>query len=236
MFWILLTVAFAGTASWVAVQITGHWSTGLASALWVTIGASLFLFAWVSALTPQGWRLTPLLVPYLFILGVIATVWLTVPGKMMAPNLAMGWVAVHIVLSVITYALVTIASVAALAAFLQERALKNKRPTTLSRLLPSVIDSEKLLVRLLVAAETVLGFGVVSGMALQYETNGSLLTPDHKTLLSLAAFVVIGALLLAHRLTGVRGKAATRLVLLAYLLLTLGYPGVKFITSILIGK
>jgi ABC-type uncharacterized transport system permease subunit len=52
--------------------------------------------------------------------------------------------------------------------------------------------------------------------------------------LSVATFVVIGGLLIAHAATGVRGRRAARLVLLAFLLLTLGYPGVKFVTDILI--
>jgi ABC-type uncharacterized transport system permease subunit len=145
-----------------------------------------------------------------------------------------GWVATHIVLSVVTYGLVTVAAVAALAAFLQERALKDKRPTTLTRLLPSVADAESLVVRLLLAGEVVLAFGLVSGMAVQYLETGSLLTVDHKTLLTIASFVVIGVLLLAHFITGVRGRMVTRLVLLAYLLLTLGYPGVKFVTEVLL--
>jgi ABC-type uncharacterized transport system permease subunit len=35
--------------------------------------------------------------------------------------------------------------------------------------------------------------------------------------------------------TGVRGRQSARYVLLAYLLLTLGFPGVKFVTDVLIG-
>jgi ABC-type uncharacterized transport system permease subunit len=52
--------------------------------------------------------------------------------------------------------------------------------------------------------------------------------------LTLAAFVVIAVLLLAQRWAGMRGRRAARLVLLGYLLLTLGYPGVKFVTDVLI--
>jgi ABC-type uncharacterized transport system permease subunit len=51
--------------------------------------------------------------------------------------------------------------------------------------------------------------------------------------LTIAAFVVIGGLLVCHYGSGVRGKMAARIVLLAYLLLTLGYPGVKFVTDVL---
>ena len=57
---------------------------------------------------------------------------------------------------------------------------------------------------------------------------------DHKTILTVTAFLVIGGLLIAQRVSGVRGRLAARFVLLAYLLLTLGYPGVKFVTDILL--
>ena len=45
--------------------------------------------------------------------------------------------------------------------------------------------------------------------------------------------LIVIFLLFLHYRTGLRGRATTRVVLLAYLLLTLGYPGVKFVTDIL---
>ena len=54
-----------------------------------------------------------------------------------------------------------------------------------------------------------------------------------KTVLTVTTFAVIGGLLWAHFKTGLRGRKAARIVLLAYLLLTLGYPGVKFVTDII---
>ena len=119
--------------------------------------------------------------------------------------------------------------------FLQERALKRKQPTMLSRLMPSIADGEALELRLLAGAGLVLGIGIVTGMALQYFASGRLLVFDHKTLLSLLAFAVICLLLALRYRSGLRGRRAARLVLLAYLLLTLAYPGVKFVTDVLIG-
>ena len=84
------------------------------------------------------------------------------------------------------------------------------------------------------AAEVVLGVGVLSGMATQYLNVGPLLVLDRKTLFSLLAFVVIGLLLWLNWSTGLRGRRATRFVLAAYLLLTLAYPGVKFVKDVLL--
>jgi 2C-methyl-D-erythritol 2,4-cyclodiphosphate synthase len=65
--------------------------------------------------------------------------------------------------------------------------------------------------------------------------SGELLAFDHKTVLSLLAFAIIGALLVLQFRSGLRGRRAARLVLAAYLLLTLAYPGVKLVTDVLIG-
>lgn len=233
-YWLTLALAVVGPVAWSVAQLADRWNTGLSVALWVSIATSMVIFAVLAVVTREGWRLTPLLVPYLAGLGLIATIWQQAQGRPLVQGAPTAWVEFHIFVSVTTYALLTLAAVAALATFLQERALKAKKPTALTRLLPSIADSERLSGALLIGSETVLGLGLVSGMALQYLETGVLLRLDHKTLLSLTAFAVIGLLLVGHRLVGVRGRMAARLVLLAYLLLTLAYPGVKFVTEVLL--
>jgi ABC-type uncharacterized transport system permease subunit len=233
VFWLLLAVAFAGPLLWVWVGILPGWRTGLAAALWATVTMSLVVFAVVAAATRQGWRLAPLLMPYLLVLGVLATIWQDQPGRPFAAAAPEAWIGLHIAFSVVTYAVLTVAAVAGLAGFLQDRAIKGKRTNRLVRLMPSIADSEALQVRLLGFCAVVMGLGVITGMAIQFFTSAALLVFDHKTLLSLATLAVIVGLLVAHWRSGVRGRRAARLVLLAYLLLTLGYPGVKFVTDIL---
>ena len=226
-------VAVAGPLNLVLASMAGVWRTDLAMSLWVTVTATMGVFAVIAILARDTWRLTPLISAYMATLGVLAVIWGQVPHKPLGAAASGGWIGIHIGVSVATYAFVTIAAVAALAAFLQERALKRKQPTALTRLLPSVIDCEGLEVRLLVLGEIVLALGLATGMALQYGETGSFLVFDHKTVLTITAFVVIGALLFAHFRTGLRGRKAARIVLLAYLLLTLGYPGVKFVTDVI---
>ena len=234
VFWGLLLLAAGGALARVGVQLSGPWQTGFAATLWVTVAATSLLFLAVAAMTPQAWRLAPLVTGYMVVLGILATVWQHAPGQPVVTGAAEGsWFAVHIVTATLTYALVTVAAVAALAAFLQERALKRKRPTALTRMLPPVADCDRLVVGLLAAGEAVLAFGLATGIALQWRETGDLLTFDHKTVLTIAAFVVIGFLLVMHFSVGVRGRRAARIVLVAYVLLTLGYPGVKFVTDVL---
>ena len=234
VFWAVLGVAAAGSMSWAAALLADQWHTGLSPALWVSISASLIVFMALAAVSAHAWRLTPLLLPYLLLLGVIATVWAQAPERPMPGGAPAGWLGVHIVVSLLTYALLTIAAVAGLGVVLREWALRRKRPAGLTSLLPSVADCENLQFRLLVAGEVVLGAGLLSGIATQYGENGRLIEFDHKTLLSILAFVLIGGLLFAHARTGMRGRRAARYALFAYLLLTLAYPGVKFVTDVLL--
>lgn len=234
VFWCVIAVAVVGPVTWVVVQLGGTWHTGFSVNLWATIAVSMLIFAGLSAANRHVWRLTPLMLPYMLLLAVAATVWSQAPERPLSAAAPTGWIQVHILTSVLTYALFTIAAVAGLGVFLQERALKAKRPSPLTRSLPSIADGESLQVRLMVAAETVLGLGMLSGMATEYLTIGALMRFEHKTLLSSLAFLVIAALLVAHYRTGMRGRRAARLVLVAYLLLTLAYPGVKFVTDVLL--
>jgi ABC-type uncharacterized transport system permease subunit len=234
LFYVVLVLAVAGPVTLVMVRlVAGAWSTGFAMSLWVSIAATMALFLVLTAVTRHAWRLTPLLAPLLLLLGIIAALWEKAPAQPIADAVPAAWLDFHIVVAVGTYGLLTIAAVAAAAVFLQERALKAKHPTALTRRLPAVSESETLEVGFLAAAEAVLALGVASGMAAEHFRHAALLPFDHKTVLSLAAFVVIGALLLARRINGIRGRRAARWALLAYLLLTLAYPGVKFVTDVL---
>jgi ABC-type uncharacterized transport system permease subunit len=214
-------------------QYAQGWRTGLAPTLWTAVVASLAVFAVAAAAWRAAWRLAPLLLPYLILLALAAIVWHSAPERPLAGSAPATWIRLHIVFSVLTYAVLTICAIAGLAAFLQERALKGKRRGTLVQLLPSLSDAEGLELRLLGVSAVILGLGVVTGMATQFFETGMLLVFDHKTLLSLATFAVILGLLAARRRQGLRGRRAARLVLVAYLLLTLAYPGVKFVTDVL---
>jgi ABC-type uncharacterized transport system permease subunit len=232
-FWAVAALAVAGPAVLAIALLSGAWRTDFGTALWVSVAISAALFAGLALTSRAGWRLAPLLMPYLLILGVLATVVRGEPRPMIGGAPAV-WIDLHIFVSVLTYALLTLAAMASLAVFLQERALKRKRPSRLTRMLPAVLESETMAGRLLAASEVVLGLGVASGMATLYFETGDILKIDHKTLLSLVVFALIGALLIGHRVCGVRGRLAARVVLVAYLLLTLAYPGVKFVTQVLL--
>jgi len=233
-FWATLLVATAGSLAWAGSLVADSWHTGFSVALWVSIATTLVVFVGLSAVSSHAWRLTPLLLPYLLLLGIVATVWTHGPERPLPIIQTMAWLDVHIAVSVLTYALVTLAAVAGLAVMLRERALRGKRSSAPLRGLPSVADCERLEFRLLAAGEIVLGIGLITGVATQYTEDGRLIDFGHKTVLALIVFAVIAILLIAHQRIGVRGRRAARYVLAAYILLTLAYPGVKFVTDVLL--
>lgn len=234
VFWAVLGIAAAAALARVGFQVAHAWQTGFAASLWVSVAATGLLFLITAVISLQAWRLAPFVTGIMLILAVLASVWQSAPGRPLIAGAAdTPWIVVHIAVATVTYGLVTIAAAAAVAAFLQQRALKRKERTALNRLLPSVVDCDRIVVGLLLAGEAVLAVGLATGIALQWRETGAPLVFDHKTVLTIAAFVVIGGLLFAHWRVGVRGRQAARLVLFAWLLLTLGYPGVKFVTDVL---
>jgi len=56
----------------------------------------------------------------------------------------------------------------------------------------------------------------------------------HKTVLSIAAWIVLGTLLLGHQLYGWRGKKAVRWTLGGWALLLLGYFGSKVVLELIL--
>ncbi len=234
LFWLLLGVGLIGSVLTVVLLFAPGWRTGLGSALWATVAVSLVLFAAVSALSSEARRLAALLLPYLVLIGALATISQDLPERPLAAGGLGAWTGAHIVFALLAYGFLTIGAVAGAGAFVQERALKAKRPTRLSRLLPSIADGERLQVRMLSLSAILLFCGLATGIASRYTFDGRLLAWDHKTVLSLCTLIALCGVLIAHSTNGLRGRQAARIVLLAYLLLTLSYPGVKFVTDVVV--
>lgn len=229
-----ILLAAAGPVLWCLHVLQTGWRIDFSFTLWVSTTVTLLFFAGLSIASATLRQMAVLALPYLAVLlavsvlsnGVHDRVLGVVPG---------GWISSHILLAVITYALITLAAISGLAVFLKERALKSRQTGLFSKSLPPVADAERAQDRLLQAGEVVLGLGLVTGIAIHVQQSRPLLELDHKTLLTLLAFVVIGGLLLLQRRSGLRGRRAAQIVMIAYLLVTLAYPGVKFVTDFLQG-
>jgi ABC-type uncharacterized transport system permease subunit len=233
--WLGLAVAIAGPAVWLAQSFADGWRTGFATALWLAILVSMACYAGLVALVRGAEKLAPLLAFYLVALAGVATFWQHAPERPLVGQPPEAWLIAHVLMALAAYGLATLAAVAGLGVFLQERALKSKRPTEFTRRLPSIAEGEALLANLLMASGAVLAVALISGSILSWFTFAAPLKFDHKTVLSLATFMAIACLVFVHRRGGMSGRRAARYVLFAYLLLTLAYPGVKFVTDVILG-
>ena len=222
----------------VAFTMQGGWSGDFIHTLWVTVAASVLIFAGLTVMNRAALGLSGLFVPLVTATVFFAMNWqvFIAPEHAGPVKLAEGgaWIFIHVVTAVVTYALLTIAACASLAVWIKEHALKTRARNFLADSLPAVMAAEGLQLRLLMVAEAILAVSLLSGMAVEYVTAGIFLSFSHKETLSLLAFALIAFLLLAHYRFGVRGRRASRLLLLAYLLVVLGYPGVKFVFDVLV--
>jgi ABC-type uncharacterized transport system permease subunit len=234
LFWCSLAVAVAGCAALTIVTFSTGWRTGFSPALWATITATLVIFVAVSAFCREGHKLASGLLPYLIVLGTLAVIWQNQAERPFLTSAPTIWVLLHIGFSLATYAVLTLAAIAGLSALIQERSLKTKRETILTAAFPTLSASEALEARLLGYSAAILVVGLLTGMTIHYLQTGSLFDISHKALLSILTLVIVVVLLIARKVSGLRGQKAARLALLAYLMLTLAYPGVKFVTDILL--
>ena len=111
---------------------------------------------------------------------------------------------------------------------------QNNQSNKITTLLPSINECNYIQTKLLIFAEAILICGFFSGLSLQYFLTGAISIIDHKAIFTILAMVVIAIILFLQERSGVRGKIAVRFIMLAYLLLTLAYPGVKFVAQIVI--
>lgn len=234
--WAALLLGCGGALAVVVVPATleGGWNTSFANALWASTAITLVLYAGLCRAQEAAIRLLPVVMPYLMGFALLGNVWAGMETVRILTRTPPFWTMFHIVVALLTYGLLSLAAMAALAGFLQERALKAKKRTGLTRRLPSAADADDMAHHLLIASEGVLGVGLISGTLLILMGGGGGVGMMHKILLSWLAFLVIGGLLIARALWGVRGRLAARLMLLAYLLLTLAFPGIKFVSDFLL--
>ena len=213
---------------------THEWGVGLSTALMGNILATQVAFGLLLIFFNETIRLSIFLGPYL-LLAFFLVVWSSFNvSEMPLNNSASAWLLFHIASSILAYGLVTIGAIAGLATIVRDRALKRRIRSRYLEQLPSVLSTARIELVGLWSAEAVLGLGIVFGVAAEFMSTGQYFELSHKSLFSLLAFALIGVLLLLHLRSGLRGRFAARLALAAYLLVSLGYPGVKFVNDILV--
>lgn len=144
------------------------------------------------------------------------------------------YIATHVVLSILAYSLLTIASMQALLLAYQNRALKNKQLTTSMRLLPPLQTMEALLFEFLWVGEILLSLAIVSGFIFLEDMFAQHLA--HKTVFALVAWFIYALLLWGRHQLGWRGNTAIRWTLAGFICLMLAYFGSKLALEIILHR
>ena len=143
-------------------------------------------------------------------------------------------VEIHVLLSVLAYAVLALAAAQSVLVYVQRRFLAVHRPGGFLNALPPLESTESLLFALLAAGFGLLTLSLVSGFFYLEDMFAQHLV--HKTVLSCAAWAVFGALLFGRWRFGWRGRRAVQFTLGGYALLLLAYFGSKLVLELVIGR
>jgi ABC-type uncharacterized transport system permease subunit len=163
------------------------------------------------------------------LLALLTTTLLERPGNTIALQNGLG---LHIILSLLAYSMLALATLQALLLATQNHFLHNHKPNGLIRTLPPLQDMESLLFQLIIAGVILLSLGFLSGFIYLDGLFGHQVA--HKTLLSILAWVTYSTLLFGHWRYGWRGKIAIRWTIIGFVLLMLAFWGSKFVIEYLV--
>jgi ABC-type uncharacterized transport system permease subunit len=140
----------------------------------------------------------------------------------------------HVVFALIAYSVLSIAALLAILLALQERALRRRQFGGLVNALPPLTLLESLVFQLIGVGFILLTVTLISGILFVDNLFAQHLI--HKTVLSIAAWVVFGALLFGRWRHGWRGRRAVRLILIGMVLLLLAFFGSRFVLELLLKR
>ena len=136
--------------------------------------------------------------------------------------LPIDWqIKLHVTFGLLAFSVLSVAAVLAILLALQEHALRNRRLNGIATALPPLTLTETLMFQLINAGFALLSLTLLSGILFVDNLFAQHLV--HKTVLSIAAWIVFGALLFGRWRYGWRGRRAVQLTLAGTVLLLLAY-------------
>ena len=141
---------------------------------------------------------------------------------------------IHVLVSVLAFALLTIAACQSMLLAYQDHRLSHKRPGGLMHILPPLKIQEELLFQLIALGFFLLTLSLVSGFAFVADMLAQHLA--HKTVLSVIAWLIFAVLLWGRWRYGWRGRTAVRLSLAGFVVLGLAYFGSKLVLELILQR
>lgn len=196
------------------------------------------LFSWViSAIVVISSLRKPLdnLFIVLFPLAVLSIASAALLPSYSQPESSLGaGVALHIILGIVAFSLITIAAVQALLVAWLNRELKQHHFNPALRHIPPLQTMEALLFEIIRYGFAALLGVILTGFVFMEDMFAQHLV--HKTVLTLISAAVFAVLIAGRHFRGWRGKIALRWVLSGFIFLLLAYFGSKFVLELLLGR
>ncbi|HHS84177.1 MAG TPA: hypothetical protein ENK38_04510 [Gammaproteobacteria bacterium] len=159
---------------------------------------------------------------------------LVIPAKPVLLANASSGLEAHILLSILAFSLLSIASLQAILLAIQDSHLRNRKPGGFIRALPPLETMERLLFQMIGLGFTFLSLALFNGVLFVDDIFAQHLV--HKTVLSIIAWLVFAILLWGRWRFGWRGRAAIRWTLIGLVILLIGYFGSKLILEFVLGR
>lgn len=140
----------------------------------------------------------------------------------------------HVVLSLFSAGFLTLAAAQAVTLAMQDRLLHQAAPNRIVQALPPLQSMEHLLFSLISLGFFILSLALLSGLLFVDNLMAQHLA--HKTVLSLTAWAIFGALLWGRWRRGWRGRTAIRWTLSGYAVLILAYFGSKLVLEQILSR
>lgn len=205
-----------------------------ADGLWLGLSASATIISAVIVAVLLGGSLVKPILSAAVALFPLAAASLLLAVGLPAPGRDSGLtpgIAIHVISSALAFALLAIASVQAVLLGLQNQALRHHHIRGIVQALPPLTTMERVLFELIWAGMALLTVSIASGLLFLDNLFAQHLA--HKTVLSLAAWIIFSILLAGHHFLGWRGLRAVRWTLGGCVLLLLAYFGSKFVLEII---
>jgi ABC-type uncharacterized transport system permease subunit len=146
----------------------------------------------------------------------------------------------HLFIAIAAFSLLTIAAMHALLMASMDRNLHSASvDSAFGRVLaevPPLLAMERLLFRLIWTGFLLLTAALISGVLFTEELFGRPLRFDHKTVFTIASWLVFAGLLAGRHLFGWRGRTALRWTLVGFVMLLLAYVGSRFVLEVILRR
>lgn len=226
---VAISIALHGNTLYSAIVIGDgfNWSLSNIASM---IGLEIALISLIAAIVPTLRGISA----GLLILGAFAATLTGIDGAPVAAATLAWQTGAHVLISLLSYGLLTVGAIVAVYALIQERRLQAGQLSTINRLFAPLETTEKLLFGIAATGFAGLALAIVSGLTFVDNLFAQHLA--HKTVFSLLALMVFGTLLAGRYFAGWRGPRAIKLYLGGFLLLCVAYFGTRVILEQLLNR